>query len=250
MKFDKKKSFWRRIGKSACPDDVVRDLSINEIKKYISNNSDVIDIGCGDGFCTFQFLDKKIKSIKGIDFSSSSIDNANKYKKVLGLKKNITFEVGDVLNLSEYYNTFDSVITIRCLINLASKKKQFLALEEISKTLKKKGTYIMCENFTENLKNLNKLRKILKLEKIDVRWHNKYINFNEFKNYAVKKLKFKVVEINNFASSYYFFTRVVKPYLYNLHKKKIEYNDNFNFLSSKFESLGEFSPMKIIILKK
>lgn len=250
MKFDKKKSFWKKIGKSACPDDVVRDLSINEIKKYIKRNSNVIDIGCGDGFCTFQFLDKKIKSIKGIDFSSSSIKNANKFKKALRLKKKITFEEGDVLNLSKYYNNFDNVITIRCLINLGNQKKHFLALEEISKTLKKNGTYIMCENFVENLKNLNKIRKTLKLEKINVRWHNKYINFEKFKEYAENKLKFKVMEINNFASSYYFLTRVVKPFLYNLHKRKIEYNDKFNILSSNFEAFGEFSPMKIVILKK
>ena len=64
-----KKNFWKSIGKSACPDDFVRDMSINEIKKYIKKNSNVIDIGCGDGFCTFKFLDKKVKSIKGIDFS-------------------------------------------------------------------------------------------------------------------------------------------------------------------------------------
>ena len=32
---NKKKNFWKRIGKSACPDDVVRDMSINEIKKLI-----------------------------------------------------------------------------------------------------------------------------------------------------------------------------------------------------------------------
>ena len=48
-------------------------MSINEIKKYIKKDSNVIDIGCGDGFCTFKFLDKKVKSIKGVDFSSTSI---------------------------------------------------------------------------------------------------------------------------------------------------------------------------------
>ena len=47
----------------------------------------VVDIGCGDGFCTFKFLDKKVRSIKGIDFSTTSIKNAKKNKKILGLKK-------------------------------------------------------------------------------------------------------------------------------------------------------------------
>jgi len=84
-----KKKFWQSIGKSACPDEVVRDLSIKEIKKFIKKNSNVIDIGCGDGFCTFKFLDRKIKLIKGIDFSATSIKNAKKNKDILGLKKKI-----------------------------------------------------------------------------------------------------------------------------------------------------------------
>lgn len=52
-----------------------------------------------------------------------------KNKDILGLKKKITFEVGDVLNLSKYQNSFEHVITIRCLINLDSKKKTTLSIE-------------------------------------------------------------------------------------------------------------------------
>ena len=87
MIVSKKKIFWKRTGKSACPDDVVRDMSINEIKKLIRKNSNVLDIGCGDGFCTFKFLDKKVRSIKGIDFSDASIKNAKKKREILGIKK-------------------------------------------------------------------------------------------------------------------------------------------------------------------
>jgi ubiquinone/menaquinone biosynthesis C-methylase UbiE len=245
-----KKKFWQRIGKSACPDEIVRDLSIKEIKKSLKKNANVIDIGCGDGYCTFKFLDKKVKSIKGIDFSATSIKNAKKNKDILGLKKKITFEVGDVLNLSKFQNSFDNVITIRCLINLDSKKKQHSALKEIYKTLKKGGTYLMCENFNENLENLNKMRKKLNLDKIKTRWHNKYLSSKEIKDYATKKLKFKILEERNFASSYYFLTRVVKPYLFKINDKKLKYNDSFNTLAAKFESFGDFSPMKLIILKK
>ena len=204
-----KKKFWQSIGKSACPDEVVRDLSIKEIKKFIKKNSNVIDIGCGDGFCTFKFLDRKIKLIKGIDFSATSIKNAKKNKDILGLKKKISFEIGDVLNLSKYQNSFEHVITIRCLINLDNKKKQISALKEIYKTLKKGGTYLMCENFNENLENLNKLRKKFNLDKIKTRWHNKYLSNKEIKDYATKKLKFKILEERNFASSYYFLTELL-----------------------------------------
>jgi len=142
------------------------------------------------------------------------------------------------------------VIKIRYLINLDNKKKQISALKEIYKTLKKGGTYLMCENFNENLENLNKLRKKFNLDKIKTRWHNKYLSNKEIKDYATKKLKFKILEERNFASSYYFLTRVVKPYLFKINDKKLQYNDSFNTLASKFDSFGEFSPMKLIILKK
>ena len=66
-----------------------------------------------------------------MDFSSTSIKNAKKNKDKLGLKKKITFEVGDITNLSKYYNSFENVITIRCLINLGNKKKQFSAPSRI-----------------------------------------------------------------------------------------------------------------------
>ena len=60
-----------------------------------------------------------------------------KNKEILGLKNKITFEVGDVTELSKFYNSYENVITIRCLINLGNKEKQFSALSEIYNTLKK-----------------------------------------------------------------------------------------------------------------
>ena len=108
----------------------------------------------------------------------------------------------------------------------------------------------MCENFNDNLINLNKLRKKLTLDEIKTRWHNKYLHDKEIKNFATKKLKFKILSENNFASTYYFLTRLVKPFLFKLQKKELKYNDAFNHLSTKFEPFGEFSPMKIVILKK
>ena len=39
------------------------------------------------GFVLFKFLDKNIKSIKGIDFSSTSIKNAKKKQRNIRVKK-------------------------------------------------------------------------------------------------------------------------------------------------------------------
>ena len=74
-------SFWESLGKSACPDDIARDLSIKAIMKRIPENAHLLDLGCGNGFCTFKFVESKAKSIIGLDYSSKSIENANTFLK-------------------------------------------------------------------------------------------------------------------------------------------------------------------------
>ena len=114
------KNFWESIGQSACPDDVVRDMSIRAISNNIDKDSSLLDLGCGNGYCTFQFAKLKIKTITGADYSSQSIIHANNALKIYdnSISNKIKFVQADAVNLKFDDHSFDNIITIRCLINV------------------------------------------------------------------------------------------------------------------------------------
>ena len=82
------------------------------IKFYnLKNNSSILDIGCGKGFLLFEI--KKILpgiSIKGIDISKYSINNAKEEIKS-------SLIVSDIISY-KFKKKFDLIISINCLHNL------------------------------------------------------------------------------------------------------------------------------------
>ncbi len=53
-----------------------------------------------------------------------------------------------------------------------------------------------------------------------------------------------------FASTYYLLTRVIKAWSSKQSNQEPKYNDPFNTMASKIPSMGNFSPMKLIVLRK
>lgn len=158
------------------------------------------------------------------------------------------FRVRDILNLDDIcFDEFDIIITSRCLINLTSIQDQLKAIKNIHLALKPNGIYLMMENFIEPLQNLNNARSRYNLEPIEIRWHNLYINQEQFLD-QISNL-FSVVKIDNFASTYYLISRTLNAIL-NLKDNKVDYNSTLNELAAKLPSFGDFSPEKLIVLKK
>ena len=138
------KNFWENEGKNrgdtpfaTIRDHYFRNIEINEIINFFSKKKtrNLLDIGCGNGFSTL-FFSKLSKKILGLDYSEKLIQNAknllkkNETKQVLKKysyqsfnpkSKNIKFAVGNILDLSQYENSFDGAICCRVIINLPSK---------------------------------------------------------------------------------------------------------------------------------
>ena len=95
---------------------------------------------------------------------------------------NISFKVADAINIGKYFEpeSFDFILSDRCLINLETSKNQYDAIRQISSLIKPRGYYIAIENFTEGQNNLNEARKKMGLNEIPVRWHNLFFNEVEF----------------------------------------------------------------------
>lgn len=245
-----KKNYWEAVGKSACPDDIMRDMSITEISKYLEKGDSVLDLGCGNGFCSYEFAKSEATSILGIDYSSTSIDSAKEALRTntSSTAKKLLFEQGDALNLSQHQNEFDKVITIRCIINVGDQVKMSKALSEIHRSLKPGGKYLMCENFISGLKNINESRSSIGLDEIQTRWHNTYIEDCWFKDNI--EPMFTNIEYNHFLSSYFYVSRVVNAWTAKQRGEEPKYEDPMNFMASKLPPYGEHSPMRLLILTK
>ena len=166
--------YWEKLAKSKPSGELVTHgdiyqvaLEIDAILSFLSDDSSVLDVGCGTGFSTFAYA-KKCKEAVGIDYSISMIESA-KANYNLG---NLTFEHIDVLSLSKQYGQFSTIISTRCLINLKSWDKQKDALKRIHSCLIPEGNLILSEGSQQGRSDLNKLRRSVGLSDMPQVWHN------------------------------------------------------------------------------
>lgn len=113
------------------------------LQKMISNDTNVLEIGCGNGRSIFDVL-TKTKDIVGIDHNDKAItvakNNFSQYSSVKIIK-------ADATHLPFNNEEFDFVICMFTFENLGDKK--FKVLEEMKRVLKKSGKIIISV-FSEN----------------------------------------------------------------------------------------------------
>lgn len=254
--YDDEVKIYGSTAQCTMPDLFIRNLEIKKILSSIQNLSKektsslkILEIGCGNGY-VLEKISKKIKAeYTGVDINKKMIDLAKKRNL-----KNVTFLVDDILKTKLKSNTFDVIFTERCLINLLDWKMQKKSIVQIHKLLKKNSYYIMLEGFEDGLKKLNSARNSLGLENINSAWHNLYFKKKQLENEIKGKFvngmnKNSKVVYDNFLSSYYFGSRVLYPALISK-KSKIQYNNSFIEFFSMGESVGNYSPLQLCILKK
>lgn len=151
------------------------NLEIQNIGRFISVGDAVFDVGCGNGYSTFQLLDKGVKLIKGIDFSENMIRQANKRKSEMNLGDIISFDVGDIRDLKFEDALFDVVYTTRVLINLPSWEEQKKGIDECLRVTKPGGKVLFSEAFWEPLVLLNSLRALKQLSPLVEHDFNRYL---------------------------------------------------------------------------
>ncbi len=233
-----------------------RELEINTIidtiKEFNITKGKILDIGCGDGYAIMKmakiFLDA---DFTGLDYSKSMINNANKMlESNIELKKRVKFINEDIMNIESVLEvcTYDIIISDRCLINLGSKEKQYYILSKISKYIKPNGCYIAIENFIEGQNNMNDARNSVNLQDIPIRWHNIYFEEDEFLD-TVRHF-FRHIKFKNFASSYYFATRVIYSAICKINGQEPDYYHDINKLAISLPWCGQFSPVRMVVMIK
>lgn len=269
---DKVKEFWdaQAVEHGAsdlatAPDHFYRELEIANIIEHLEPGKKILDVGCGNGYSTKKFYEAVNQSwannpamgvkypatdIVGIDYSEKMIEEA---KKLESSTNGLFFTTGDVRTLGEdtSLDQFDTIISERCLINLANWEEQKTALLEMKKCLKPGGKIILVENFEDGLDNLNDLRVKFDLPSIDIRWHNCYLRLEEFNKFASEH--FYCTSRENIGNLYYIISRVVYAALCKASDKKPEYDHLINKIASQLPILGigwkVYSPNFLFVLE-
>jgi ubiquinone/menaquinone biosynthesis C-methylase UbiE len=260
---DEIKSMWEdRARQSAgattatTNDMYLRELEIKTLVQTLrelgyDRPSVVLDLGCGDGYSTVSVA-KAFPPIRmlGIDYSENMVTIARKrLAEEPGLGDRVRFEVGDATDLrASLGNTsFDLILTDRCLINLPSAQLQADAIRQIARHIRPGGHYVAIENFVEGQDRMNQARAAVGLPEIPVRWHNLFFEEERFTRSAL--CDFDLVAFKDFSSSYYFATRVIYSAMCKMRGEEPDYEHEIHRLSINLPWTGQFSPIRMAILK-
>ena len=257
---DKIQQYWNdRAGTSAgartaTTDDVhLRDLEVSKILWVLEprlrglRGATILDLGCGDGDTTLRIAEALPGvRVRGIDYAPKMIDIANERLLETSLRDRVSFGVGDATALARTLpDRFAAVVTCRVLINLPDPASQYDVLGQIAQVLLPGGTYVGTENFMDGQRNLNSARATMGLPEIGVRWHNLF--FERDALLAELARHFSDVQLEDFASSYYFATRVVYSAMCQMRGEKPDYDHEIHRLAPKLPVTGRFSPVQLIV---
>jgi ubiquinone/menaquinone biosynthesis C-methylase UbiE len=211
----------------------LRELEISFIEKHLIPG-DVLDIGCGNGYTLLRLASKIQAKFIGIDFSPNMIDGAKRLTKEFShkLKCVPSFRVGDVRQLSFENDSFDCVISERCLLNLPSREDQYHTIREVHRVLRNKGVYLMVEGTEDGLIRLNKIRESVGLSPIpSVSPDN--VSSLKFHEREIEHFlgRFFDIEVIQFFGTYYLISRVVHPLL--IYPEEPKFDAKINYVARK-----------------
>ena len=253
------REFWRsqaaEHGKSPAAswsDTPVIKLEIRNISNYLSDGDEVLDVGCANGYSTIHYAASHRISVLGVDYIPEMIEHAgDRLATTSHLRGSVAFRVGNITALDLADGTFDKVITTRVIINLGEWSNQIQGILECVRVLKPGGLLLMSEATLQGWQRMNSFRK---------EWHLPEIPMPAFNNYLDEELVLRetegvltIVDIVNFASTYFVGTRVIKPLLVQALGIEVDVADpslHWNDWFSQLPAAGDFGTQKLFVMRK
>ncbi|MBN2120482.1 MAG: class I SAM-dependent methyltransferase [Candidatus Omnitrophica bacterium] len=221
MDHDKAKAnieYWNKraleygeTGQSTLLDNNMRMLEIETVQQWLEPADDVLDLFCGNGLSTLECA-PYCSTIVGCDLSEHMIQNAQaNLKNRKPAVENVTFEIRDALTIDAAYSPgqFNTVVSVRGLINLPSWEIQQEAILKIYNLLPGGGKYILIEGAKEGRENINALRRELSLPPLTEPWFN--TNISSVLLDAFMKPYFTVRDERNL-DIYFLISRILYPF--------------------------------------
>lgn len=231
----------------------VMEMEIREILQRLDDGDRVLDVGCANGWSTLNFAAQKKLEIIGLDYIPEMIHQARRRlaRVERHIKGSVEFDVGDITALAHPSGTFDKLIVIRVVINLADWARQCLALRECARVLKPGGLLLLSEATVQGWQRLNALRAEWLLPPIGMPPFNLYLDEEAVVSEVAPDLE--LVDLVNFASTYFVGTRVLKPLLAQVLSSAIDYTNpdmEWNRWFSQLPAAGDYGTQKLFIFRR
>ena len=252
--------FWSRQAQehgqspsASWSDHRVIEMEIAEISRHLSDGDRVLDVGCANGYSSLQFANARRVQLRGLDYVPKMIDEAR--TRLQAMKEHIRgsaeFDVGDITELKEPSNAYDKVVVVRVLINLGSWERQLKGLRECMRVLKSGGILLLSEATLQGWRRLNAFRAEWGLDDIPMPPFNQYVDQDQIIS-AVRD-EVELLEVSNFASTYYVGTRVLKPLLAKAADAPVSIADpnaEWNRWFSQLPPAGDYGTQKLFVFRK
>jgi ubiquinone/menaquinone biosynthesis C-methylase UbiE len=234
-------------------DHRVIEMEIAEIVNRLNDGDTVLDVGCANGYSSVQFASARKIRLRGLDYIPKMIELARARSATLtsNLAGSVEFEVGDATKLREPSDTYNKVVVIRVLINLGTWERQLQALRECTRVLKPGGILMLSEATIQGWERLNRLRREWGLSDIPMPSFNQYLDVDRVVSAAAGELQ--LVELRDFASTYYVGTRLLKPLLAMAATSPVDVADpnaELNRWFSQLPAAGDYGTQKLFVFRK
>ncbi len=245
-----KQDFWNaraEIAQGSGTDDfVLQQLEERTLLEVIPERSRILDVGCGDGGLLWLAHTELNCSGVGVDFSAKFIERCR--EKYVGLP--LDFECRSMLDIDQLGLTgFDVLVTKRSIINLDSWEQQRATVSKLMDIVKPGGRLLLLESVVEGLERLNALRRRFDLPDMEAPWHNRFLHEDEVGEIAQRPDVVRV-ETVDFASTYYFLSRVIYAHVAALSGESLRYDSPINLMSLELPSIGHIGAPRLHIIEK
>lgn len=136
--YDRTASNWVREHPSSLSDFTARPFVMDMCEPLTGLK--VLDLGCGEGYCTRELSKRGAAQVYGVDLSESMICAAKQQEEKDSL--NIHYENACATNLKEFHdNNFDLVVAV-FLFNYLNNTQMKQCMSEVSRILRSGGRFI------------------------------------------------------------------------------------------------------------